>query len=56
MANTLILPCCREHSQQSVDEEIEKLQGRDASFATPVSNVIVALSVSFGARRTVALS
>jgi len=30
MADTLILPSRREHPQQSVDENIEKLRGRDA--------------------------
>ena len=57
MADLLILPSRREHPQQSVDKDIEQLRGRDASLpcATPVSNVIVALSASFGARRTVAL-
>jgi len=46
MTDTLILPSRREHLEQSVDKDIEQLRGRDA---------FVALSASFGARRTVAL-
>jgi len=32
MTDPLILPSRREHSQQSVDKDIEQLQGRDASL------------------------
>jgi len=32
MTDPLILPSLREHSQQSVDKDIEQLQGRDASL------------------------
>ena len=32
MTDPLILPSCREHPQQSVDEDDEQLRGRDASF------------------------
>jgi len=32
MTDTLILPSCREHLQQSVDKDIDQLRGRDASL------------------------
>jgi len=32
MTDPLILPSRREHSQQSVDEDVEQLRGRDASL------------------------
>jgi len=56
MTDPMILPSHRDHQQQSVDEDVEQLWGRDTSCATPVSNMIVVLSVLFGTRRTVALS
>ena len=56
MADTLILPSRREHPQQSVDKKLNSSGDVMLPCATPVLNVILAISASFGARRTVALS
>jgi len=56
LTNILILSCDREHAQQGIDKNVEKLPKRDTTFRYTCIEGDVALSSSFGASLTVALS